>query len=57
MVMREFRIMSNSDEFLKSECIAEALLNHCKLRFEKKDVAFAIIECGAVTARKKPIRR
>jgi len=36
--------MSNTDEFLKSEYIVEALLYHFKLYFERKDVAFAIAE-------------
>ena len=44
MVVREFRIISNTDEFLKSEYIVEALLYHCKLYFDRTDVAFAIIE-------------
>ena len=45
MFEKTFKILSNSQEYLTQEEIAEALLNYCTLSRKEPTIFFGVIEC------------
>lgn len=47
MVEKCFKIISNSEQYLNAETVAEALLHYFTLDPTKPDVAFGVIEASS----------